>query len=147
MRLRIDDGAGVDDVKVGGIRDAGVQRASGLGGGDRCAEARIVEQFFELGARLALFLALDVEHADEGVGHAWIEQPLPVERHRVAGDDEVLIGLSDRKPQVVVGFRLQGLRHREVDDQVETSEDQNEQDEVLCRQARQGAPKHQPDSR
>ena len=147
MGFGIQDGAGIDHIKVGAIRDPRVHGSAGLGGGNGRAQARVVEELLELGTRLALFLAFDVKHPDERVGNAWIEQPLPIERHGVAGDGEVLIGLSDRKLEVVIGFGLQRLGDREVDDQIETAEDQDEQDEVLGSQAGQRPPEHQPDSR
>ncbi len=49
--------------------------------------------------------------------------------------------------QVVIGLRLQRLRDGDVNDQVEESEDQDEQYEVLRSEAHQRAPEHHPDSR
>ena len=108
VRLR-HDGTRVDHVELRATGDLGLTGLAGVGGTDRRAQARVVEQLLELGAGLTDFLALEVEDAHEDIGEAGGEQRLGVDADRIATDGHVAHRLGDGCFEVFVGFCLQRL--------------------------------------
>ena len=103
------DGTRVDHVELRATGDLGLTGLAGVGGTDRRAQARVVEELLELGAGLTDFLALEVEDAHEDIGKAWGQQRLGVDADRFAGDGHVAHRLRYGGFEVFVGLGLQRL--------------------------------------
>src|SRR5437763_90483 len=113
---------------------------------ERGVEGGILEEVLQRRAGHHDLVAAQLKHLHEGIGVARVEDELGCV-DRVASDGQDMVRFDDGLLEVVVNPGLERLGDREVDDEVEATQDQDEQDEVLGGEARERAPEHHPDSR